>query len=65
MRVSVQEAADRLGTTVDAIRKRVQRGTVAHEKDSDGRVWILLDVSKYLTLARVALADALEEEAAE
>jgi hypothetical protein len=65
VRVSVQEAADRLGTTVDAIRKRVQRGTVAHEKDSDGRVWILLDVSKCLTLARVALADALEEETAE
>jgi hypothetical protein len=28
---------------VDAIRKRVQRGTIAHDKDPDGRVWILLD----------------------
>ena len=45
-RVSVQEAAERLGTTVDAIRKRVQRGTIAHEKDSDGRVWILLDTDR-------------------
>ena len=42
-RVSVPQAADHLGTTVDAIRKRVQRGTIAHEKDPDGRVWILLD----------------------
>ena len=42
-RISVQEAAEHLGTTVDAIRKRVQRGTVAHDKDPDGRVWILLD----------------------
>jgi hypothetical protein len=39
----VQEAAEHLGTTVDAIRKRVQRGTIAHDKDPDGRVWILLD----------------------
>jgi hypothetical protein len=45
-RVSVQEAADRLGTTVDAIRKRVQRGTIANEKDPDGRVWILLDADR-------------------
>ncbi len=42
-RVSVQEAARLLETTVDALRKRVQRNTIAHEKDEDGRVWILLD----------------------
>ena len=41
-RASVREAAELLGTTVDAIRKRVQRGTIPYEKDSDGRVWILL-----------------------
>jgi hypothetical protein len=45
-RVSVQEAAERLSTTVDAIRKRVQRGTIAHEKDQDGRVWILLSAGR-------------------
>jgi hypothetical protein len=45
-RVSVQEAAEHLGTTVDAIRKRVQRGTIAHKKDPDGRVWILLDADR-------------------
>jgi hypothetical protein len=45
-RVSVPQAADHLGTTVDAIRKRVQRGTIPHEKDSDGRVWILLDTGR-------------------
>ena len=42
-RISVQEAAEHLGTTVDAIRKRVQRHTIAHDKAPDGRVWILLD----------------------
>jgi hypothetical protein len=45
-RVSVREAAERLGTTVDAIRKRVQRDTIAYEKDSDGRVWIFLDAGR-------------------
>jgi hypothetical protein len=45
-RVSVQAAAERLGTTVDALRKRVQRDTIAHEKDSAGRVWILLNTDR-------------------
>ena len=42
-RASVREAAELLGTTVDAIRKRVQRGTIPYEKASDGQVWIVLD----------------------
>jgi hypothetical protein len=46
VRVSVHEAAERLGTTVDAIRKRVQRDSIVHEKDTDGRVWILLDTDR-------------------
>ena len=45
-RVSVPQAADHLGTTVDAIRKRVQRDTIPHKKDPDGRVWILLDTGQ-------------------
>jgi hypothetical protein len=42
-RVSVDEAARTLGLTVDAVRKRVQRGTIEHEKDQAGRVRIILD----------------------
>ena len=45
-RVSVPQAADHLGTTVDAIRKRVQRETIPFEKDQEGRVWILLDTGR-------------------
>ncbi len=44
-RVAVYEAAKVLGVTVDAIRKRIQRETIAHERDDDGRVWVLLDAS--------------------
>jgi chromosome segregation ATPase len=36
-------AARALGLTVDAVRKRVQRGTIEHEKDRAGRVRIILD----------------------
>jgi len=45
-RVSVYEAAEVLGVTVDAIRKRVQRGTIPHRKDETGRVWVLLEAAK-------------------
>ena len=45
-RASVREAAELLGTTVDAIRKRVQRRTIPYEKAQDGRVWILLDTGQ-------------------
>jgi hypothetical protein len=47
-RVSVDEAARHLGLTVDAVRKRVQRGQIAYEKDEDGRVRIILDESQTL-----------------
>src|SRR5215212_9153575 len=42
-RVSVYEAADLLGVTVDAIRKRIQRGTIPHERHEDGRAYVLVD----------------------
>jgi hypothetical protein len=42
-RVTVAEAAIRLGVKEQAIRKRIQRGTLAHDKDEDGRVYVYLD----------------------
>jgi excisionase family DNA binding protein len=44
-RLTVQEAADRLGVKEDAVRKRIQRGSLAHEKE-DGRVYVYLDVTQ-------------------
>jgi hypothetical protein len=35
-----------MGVTVDAIRKRISRGTIPHERDDDGRVWVLLDTDQ-------------------
>ena len=40
-RLSVTEAAAALGVTVDAIRSRIKRSTIAHEREG-GRVYVLL-----------------------
>jgi hypothetical protein len=40
-RLSVSEAANALSITVDAVRSRVKRGTIAHVRES-GRVYVLL-----------------------
>jgi excisionase family DNA binding protein len=39
-RLTVQEAAEILGTSVDAVRMRVRRGSLESEKDPDGRVYV-------------------------
>jgi hypothetical protein len=36
----VQEAAEVLGTSVDAVRMRARRGSLESEKDPDGRVYV-------------------------
>ena len=42
-RVTQREAAERLGVTVEAIRKRVARGTLRSDKGEDGRRYVYLD----------------------
>jgi hypothetical protein len=42
-RVTVQEAARQLGITESAVRKRVQRGILEHDKEPDGRLYVYLD----------------------
>jgi len=45
-RVTVAEAAEILGITVEAVRGRIKRGTLEHERDS-GTVYVLLDQRSY------------------
>jgi hypothetical protein len=42
-RLTIQEAARRLGVSEGAVRKRVTRDTLKHHKDEDGRVYVYLD----------------------
>ena len=44
-RLSVAQAATVLGITQAAVYKRIQRGTITHDKDSEGRVFVYLDTS--------------------
>jgi DNA-binding Lrp family transcriptional regulator len=45
LRVTIREAAARLGVTEAAIRKRIQRGSLGKELGEDGRVYVYLDPS--------------------
>ena len=42
-RLTIQEAARRLGISEGAVRKRVTRKTLEHDKEEDGRVYVYLD----------------------
>ena len=42
-RVTMKEAANELGLTVEAIRKRIRRGTLDSDKGPDGRRYVYLD----------------------
>jgi hypothetical protein len=42
-RLTIQEAARRLGISEGAVRKRVTRDTLRHDKEDDGRVYVYLD----------------------
>src|SRR5215210_6979487 len=42
-RLTQREAAERLGVSVEAVRKRVKRGTLDSDKGEDGRRYVYLD----------------------
>ncbi len=69
-RLTVQEAARRLGVSEGAIRKRVTRNTLRHEKAPDGRVFVYLDagvdtgVDEGVNPNNVALISQLRDEVA-
>jgi hypothetical protein len=54
----MREAADELGVSVEAIRKRVQRSSIRSDKDPDGRRYVYLDAGRD-PQAPVELVDVL------
>lgn len=63
-RMTVPEAAEALGITVDAVRKRIHRRTLTSEKATDGRVYVLLDFDHDTDTPRSEY-DALKNEVIE
>jgi uncharacterized membrane protein YccC len=47
-RLTPRQAADQLGVSVEAVRGRIKRGTIAHERDG-GRVFVILDADQTTT----------------
>jgi uncharacterized coiled-coil protein SlyX len=45
-RLTVAQAADTLGISQDAVRKRIARGTISHDRDESGRVYVYLSPSE-------------------
>jgi len=44
--LTVAEAADALNISQDAVRKRIARGTIPHDRDESGRVYVYLPSSE-------------------
>src|ERR687897_877977 len=59
-RISVAQAATRLGITQDAVRKRIARGTIRHGKDHEGRIFVYLN-----TFERESETDQVNGQGAE
>ena len=61
-RLSVSEAAARLGVTPDAVRQRIRRSTIEYDKTEDGRYYVYLTPqdNRHDTV-QDALANALVE----
>jgi hypothetical protein len=45
-RLTVAQAAGALNISQDAVRKRIARGTISHDRDESGRVYVYLPSSK-------------------
>jgi hypothetical protein len=66
LRVTIREAAARLGVTEAAIRKRIQRRSLNKELGSDGRVYVYLDLTQDIShLESQVHRDPLVEELVE
>jgi hypothetical protein len=45
-RMSLKDAAEVLGISEDGVRKRVKRGSIPHNRDEDGKLYVYLDASE-------------------
>jgi len=68
-RLTIQEAAHRLGVSESAVRKRIKRGTLQREKTEDGRALVYMEpsvpgVEEVRTPEREALISEMQQRLA-
>ena len=56
-RVTVAEAAERLGVSQDAVYKRIKRGTIPWDKDEDGKTVVYIEVANGSTDEPISSTD--------
>jgi hypothetical protein len=62
-RLDVKQAAEALGISSEGVRKRIKRGSLQHEKGSDGRVYVWLDSDRTNNLdTNTQLVETLREQ---
>jgi hypothetical protein len=61
-RVTVSEAAQKLGVKEQAIRKRIQRETIPHDKDETGRVYVYFNPIDTLESEGTSTRDNMESQ---
>jgi uncharacterized coiled-coil protein SlyX len=59
-RLTVAQAADALSISQDAVRKRIARGTILHDRDESGRVYVFLSPSETVHKTR---QDSVQDDA--
>jgi hypothetical protein len=62
-RLDVKQAAEALGISSEGVRKRIKRGSLDSEKDSDGRVWVWLDDGRTWSDGEWTRSDKRHDEA--
>jgi hypothetical protein len=59
-RVDLRQAAEILDTTVDAVRKRIKRGSLEGDKGEDGKVYVWLDLGQTVNPEDVSAATLVQ-----
>src|SRR5215210_1221561 len=63
-RLTIPEAARRLGITDAAVRKRYERGTIEGEKGDDGRIYVVVDTGSTERPNEASIVEILRDEIA-
>jgi len=62
-RLSIMDAAERLGVSVDTIRRKIRRGQMKATRDNQGRWWVMLPANAYAVKSPSAAYEPMQPTA--